>query len=405
MRVIIPKIIISLSCILFFIGNVDGQPAWADVNYANNDGNIRHDLDIYLPDSGTGPFPVVVYIHGGGWQDGNKSNVGGISPIIDEGYALVSINYRLTAEAIYPAQINDCKAAIRWMRANATTYNLDASRIGVIGTSAGGHLVALLGTSGDVTTHTVGDATMDIEGNVGGNLSYSSRVQAVSDWFGPTDFLKMNDFPGNIDHDAANSPESKLVGGPIQDNPNECALANPITYASKDDAPFLVIHGTADMSVPYNQSELLYQALQPLFDSAGTEITLHPVDGAGHGLGSTMSTETFNMMVEFFNRNIISSTSVKGFKSTSKGLIQLIKIYTSSYNSKLKIFYKVQFPGYVKLEIYNTKGKLVDIHVNAYKQAGDYRIFWNNYKHSAGTYFCKLTAGKYTETAKILLLE
>ena len=405
MRVIIPKIIISAFFALLLVGSVIAQPTWSDVNYANNDGNIRHNLDIYLPDSGTSPFPVVVYIHGGGWQGGSKENVGQISPIVDEGYALVSINYRLSAEAIFPAQINDCKAAIRWMRANATTYNLDASRIGVIGSSAGGHLVALLGTSGDITNHTVGDVTMDIEGDVGGNLTYSSRVQAVSDWFGPTDFLKMNDFPGNIDHDAPDSPESKFIGGPIQDNPDKCALANSITYASKDDAPLLMIHGTADMTVPYNQSELLYQALQPLFDSVGTEITLHPVDGAGHGLGSTMSAETFTMMVEFFNRNIISSTPVKGFELSPKGLIQLLKIYTISFNSNLKIFYKVKFAGYVKLEIYNTKGKLIDILVNEYKQAGDYRILLNNYKHSAGTYFCKLTAGKYTESANILLLE
>lgn len=405
MRVIIQKIIISVSFALLLVGNVIAQPTWSDVNYANNDGNIRHNLDIYLPDSGTSPFPVVVYVHGGGWQSGSKENVGQITPIVDEGYALVSINYRLSAEAIFPAQINDCKAAIRWMRANATTYNLDVSRIGVIGTSAGAHLVALLGTSGDITNHTVGDVTMDIEGDVGGNLSFSSRVQAVSDWFGPTDFLKMNDFPGNIDHDAPDSPESKFIGGPIQDNPDKCALADPITYASNDDAPFLMIHGTADMTVPYNQSELLYQALQPLFDSVGTEIALHPVDGAGHGLGSTMSAETFDMMVEFFNRNIISSTPIEEYESPLKNSVRLVKIHIKTLNSILKIFYQVQFPGYVKLEIYNTKGKLLNILVNEYKQEGDYRILLNNYKHSAGTYFCKLTAGKYTESAKILLLE
>ena len=113
MRVIISKIIISVSFALLLVGNVIAQPTWSDVNYANNDGNIRHNLDIYLPDSGTSPFPVVVYIHGGGWQGGSKENVGQISPIVDEGYALVSINYRLSAEAIFPAQINDCKAAIR----------------------------------------------------------------------------------------------------------------------------------------------------------------------------------------------------------------------------------------------------------------------------------------------------
>ncbi len=379
------------------------DPTWADINYAGNDGNVRHNLDIYLPDSGKGLFPVIVYIHGGGWQNGNKNNVDPVVPIVEKGYALVSINYRLSGEAVYPGQINDCKAAIRWIRAHADTYNLNASRIGVIGSSAGAHLGALLGTSGEVSSHTVGNVTMDIEGNVGGNSEFSSRVQAVSDWYGPTDFLKMSDFPGNIDHDAPDSPESKLIGGAIQENPDKCALADPITFASHDDAPLLIIHGTADMTVPYNQSELLYQALEPLFDSTGTEITLFPVDGAGHGFGSTMNEETFTMMADFFDRTINPSTAIKNAALLKKAPVILLKYYVNPINACINILYKQLSSGYIRVEMYNTAGKRCAILMDANMHAGIYTITWNPTTFSPGTYFCKLITDSYERAHKVLL--
>ncbi len=398
--------LVILSLVLLSTQTSDAQqidPTWSNVNYANNDGNVRHDLDIYLPDSGKGRFPVIVYIHGGGWQNGNKNNVDPVVPIIEKGYALVSINYRLSGEAVYPAQINDCKAAIRWIRAHADTYNLNASRIGVIGSSAGAHLVALLGTSGDISSHTVGNVTMDIEGNIGGNSGYSSRVQAVSDWYGPTDFLKMSDFPSNIDHDAPDSPESKLIGGSIQENPDKCALADPITFASHDDAPLLIIHGTADMTVPFNQSELLYQALEPLFDSTGTEITLFPVDGAGHGFGSTMNDETFTMMADFFDRTINPSTAIKNGALSKKTPALLLKYYVNPINATINILYKQLSSGYTRIEMYNTAGKRCAILVDANMHAGIHTIIWNPAMYSSGTYFCKLITGGYESTHKVLL--
>lgn len=401
-------LILSLSTIagLVFTGNAQTiDPTWDDVNYANNDGNIRHNLDIYLPETGSGPFPVVVYIHGGGWQSGNKKNVGPVSPIVEEGYALVSINYRLSAEAFYPEQINDCKAAIRWIRANEETYQLDAERIGVIGSSAGAHLAELLGTSGDITTYTVGSVTMDIEGDIGGNLNFSSRVQAVSDWFGPTDFLRMNDFPGDIDHDAPTSPESKLIGGPIQENPDKCALADPITYASEDDSPFLIVHGTADMTVPYNQSELLYQALQPIFDPIGTEITLRPVEGAGHGFGGTMTTETYTLMIEFFDRTIKNVTTIGDDEFPNVKMKNQLKYFIHTFSSRMDISYQLNSSANVRLEIYNSKGECESILDNTYRQAGIYTIHWNTSVYSSGTYFCTFTAGDYRISDKILLLK
>ena len=189
-------------------------------------------------------------MHGGAWRGGSKERNPALR-FLDKGYAVAGINYRLSQHALFPAQIQDCKAAIRWLRTHAPQYGCDGNRVGVWGSSAGGHLVALLGTTGDVPTF-----------DTGPNLTVSSRVQAVCDWFGPTDFLRMNDVLGAMDHDAADSPESRLVGGPIQENREAVVRANPISYITFDDPPFLIMHGDQDQLVPPNQSELLYHALQ-----------------------------------------------------------------------------------------------------------------------------------------------
>jgi len=240
-------------------------------------------LDLYLPERATGLLPVILWVHGGAWRGGNKEN----SPAIRQagrGYAAASINYRLSQEAIFPAQIEDCKAAVRWLRANAARYNLDPNRIGVWGASAGGHLVALLGTSGGVK---------DLEGDLG-NANYSSRVQAVVDFFGPTDFLEMGKFPSKIAHYAPDSPESQLLGGPVLENKEKARRANPITYISKDDPPFLIMHGDQDQSVPLNQSELLTEALK----KAGIEVTCEVVRGAGHGFGGPQINATVDAFLD-----------------------------------------------------------------------------------------------------------
>ena len=160
--------------------------------------------------------------------------------------------------------------AVRWLRANAETYRLDPNRFAVWGSSAGGHLVAMLGTAGEVAEFEVGE-----------NLKMSSRVQAVVDYFGPTDFLQMDtqSLPDGLVHDAPDSPESQLVGGPIQEHKDRVARANPITYVSKDDSSFLIIHGDQDKLVPYHQSVLLKDALE----KAGVPVTFYRVEGGGHG--------------------------------------------------------------------------------------------------------------------------
>lgn len=242
----------------------------SDLVYASVQGRSLL-LDVYAPATKPAePVPVVVWVHGGGWRGGSKDGVNRSLPILATGYGLVSVGYRLSGEAVFPAAIADVKAAVRWVRANAARYGFDPARLGAWGSSAGGHLVALLGTAHDMEAW---DAVHEE------NAGISSRPDAVCNWFGPTDFLRMNDFPGRIDHDAPDSPESRFIGKPIQDHPEEVQRANPVTYATGDDPPMLLMHGELDQAVPYNQSELLHAALQ----RAGVDSTLYMVKGADHG--------------------------------------------------------------------------------------------------------------------------
>jgi acetyl esterase/lipase len=264
-----------------------GVKRTADLEYARV-GDKKLLLDLYLPEKAEGPLPVIVGIYGGAWMGGSKEQAQGIR-LSGRGYAVVTFNYRLSGEAIFPAQIQDCKAAVRWVRANARKYNLDPDRIGAIGHSAGGHLSSLLGTSTGVKEFEKGD-----------NLDFSSGVQAVCALSGPTDFLQMDAHAPKgafLKHDPANSPESRLIGGAIQENKEKVARANPITYASKESPPFLLIHGDADPVVPAHQAELLNEALM----KAGVEVRLHLVKGAGHGVGG----KEVNVMIdEFFDKHL-----------------------------------------------------------------------------------------------------
>ena len=258
-------------------------------------------LDIYQVQGQEVPCPVIVWIHGGAWRGGDKHTCRA-AYMAQRGYAVVSINYRLSSEATFPAQIHDCKAAIRWIRANAAKYNFDPEAIGVWGSSAGGHLVALLGTTADVK---------ELEGDLG-NLEHSSRVQAVCDWFGPTDFLQMDKAvggKGRMLHDAPDSPESKLVGGPIQENKEKVAVANPITYITEDRPlpPFRIMHGEQDFVVAMNQSELLHQALK----NVGADVRFHIVKGGGHGFrGAEVNiAELEKMVARFFDKHLKKKTA------------------------------------------------------------------------------------------------
>lgn len=230
-------------------------------------------LDLYLPESAARPMPVVVWIYGGAWRAGSKDDgqTRGALWLTEHGYAVAAFNYRLSQEAKFPAQIHDAKAAVRWLRRHAGEHGLDPERIGAWGASAGAHLAALLGVSAGVA---------ELEGPEH-DAEVSTRVQAVVDFFGPTDFLQMDAhaLPGGMKHDPADSPESRLIGGPIQENREKAARANPVTYVDRGDAPFLILHGERDPLVPVHQSELLFEALR----KAGVAASFYKIAGAGHG--------------------------------------------------------------------------------------------------------------------------
>lgn len=272
------------------------QPDFADINYAGDDLE-GHKLDIYLPKDGKEKHPLIVVIYGSAWFSNNFKNAAYMSlgkPLTDAGYAVACINHRSSGDAKYPAQINDVKGAIRHLRANAEKYGLDTSFLGVTGFSSGGHLSAMAGVTNDMKTRTVGDVTIDIEGNIGGNLDQSSAVDAVVDWFGPVDMARMENCETVK---GADSPEAALIGGAPAENMDMVALISPITYISESTAPMLVIHGNADNVVPFCQGKYFSEELK----KAGKLDKFIPVEGGQHG-PVTFNEETFKEMVDFFNK-------------------------------------------------------------------------------------------------------
>jgi len=253
-----------------------GVTALRDLEYAQVDGKSLR-LDLYLPERSATKPPLLVWIHGGGWTAGSKA---GVNPcflrLTGEGYAVASSEYRLAGLATHPRQIHDCKGAIRWLRANAEKYGYDVARVGVGGASAGGHLSLLVGLSGGVK---------ELEGDVGGHLDQSSRVDAVVDFFGPSAlglFARQSERLRRME-------ASKVFES-----------ASPATYISKDDPPVLIFHGDADNTVPLGQSEYLHKRLQ----EAGLESSLHVIEGAGHGGPKFNDDQQCALIRAFFAKHI-----------------------------------------------------------------------------------------------------
>ena len=244
-------------------------------------------LDLYLPEDRSEPVPVVVFVHGGGWKNGSRKSAEKTAAWLTEhGIAVASIDYRLTDVAMWPAQINDCYAAVRWVRDHAEEYGLDGDHIGAWGTSAGGHLVALMGTraySGEETT--------------------SSRVQAVCDWFGPSELMTMppnNVGDGRTAEDVAKSNGAKLLGATVREVPKLAADASGFDHVTSDDPPFLIMHGDKDPGVPLEQSQKLHARLV----NAGVGSRLHVVEGAGHGGKQFSTAESRSIVAQFFKRTL-----------------------------------------------------------------------------------------------------
>lgn len=260
-----------------------GARKLADLEYSRAAGRPLR-LDLYLPEQATNPLPVLVWIHGGAWKSGSK-NWCPIAPLVTNGIAIASIEYRLSSEAKFPAQIMDCRAAIRWLRAQATAHQLDPERIGVFGASAGGHLAALLGTATGVR-----------EWDVGPHLDQSSRVRCVVAFYPPTD---LDELTGSwFWRRVPFSDVGRLIGGAVQDNRDRVATANPANYVSRQTPPFFMLHGDRDRLVPLRQSELLQAALKRV----GVPVHLEIVRGKGHAIGPPP--EAVPRLTEFLNREL-----------------------------------------------------------------------------------------------------
>ncbi|MEQ1843064.1 MAG: alpha/beta hydrolase [Verrucomicrobiales bacterium] len=266
------------------------------------DGDEAQRLDLYLPEqTPEKPLPLIVHIHGGGWQGGSKFPCPFIEMVL-KGYIVASVEYRFSQKAKFPAQIQDCQAAIRWLRANHEKYAIDPGKVGVVGGSAGGHLSALVGTSGGAKIFPI----------VGGHEDQSDRVQAVCDIYGPADFTTVvaqaaadtnvkNVFQFNLQKD----PYSSLIGVPLEDQAKSQAVS-PVTYISEDDPPVLILHGTHDALVPYAQSVQFAGALK----AKGVPVWLQTLPGSGHG-GPAFGKPALRQLMQSFFEKYLKGANVE----------------------------------------------------------------------------------------------
>ena len=257
--------------------------------YAQLQGRALH-LDLYRP-PGQQPAPLIIWIHGGSWYSGDKADPPAL-PLLRDGYAVASVEYRYSSEAPFPAQIYDVKAAVRFLRANAARFGLDPDRFGAWGESAGGHLAALLGAT---------SVRGELEGREGVS-GVSSRVQAVCDWYGPTDLLKINgQMPDGADnYDDPGSPVSILLGGPAPRNRKKARQASPIKYVTWGAPPFFIMHGDADDIVPIEQSKALVRALK----RAKVDVQFVVVEDGGHSGDAYFTAQRLAEVRKFFDRHL-----------------------------------------------------------------------------------------------------
>lgn len=288
----------------------EGIRAYRNVPYVGH-GHERQKLDLYLPVASTAPLPVILWVHGGAWNKGSKDSANAYRErFVERGYAVASIGYRLSPDAPFPAQLEDCKSAVRWLRAHAQELNLDADHIAVWGASAGGHLAALLAATGHRRDFDRGE-----------HLEHSSAVQAAVVYFGPVDLASII---GNLDREA--EPEWKdevislLIGASAKAPANRTLLdrANPLKHLTAGAPPFLLFHGTADTVVKPEHSELLYQGLV----ERGVPVHLVTVRGAGHNPREFPSSVVLPVIADFFARHLQGNPAAANWPAAARSEVQ-----------------------------------------------------------------------------------
>lgn len=269
---------------------------FVDINYAN-DNQSYHNLDIYLPKEKKDSYPVIIHIYGSAWFSNNSKGAADINTIcaayLNAGYAVVTPNHRASTEAKFPAQINDIKAVVRFVRANANKYHFDTSFIATSGFSSGGHLASLTATTRNEKQPNIDGYTIDLEGNVGIYTNYSSSVDAACDWSGPIDLQNMDCGEGMK---MPTSPEEVILGVPMKGNENRYKALSAHTYIDPTDPPIIVCHGKKDNVVPFCQGEIFYNALKA--KNVTTDFIV--VEEGGHGF-NMYSKEVLDKAIGFIN--------------------------------------------------------------------------------------------------------
>lgn len=301
----IPKVEIIRSKLSTFPPDPEAYTAcikrkWLDIPYA---GLLeREKLDIYLPEPGDGPFPVIVWLHGGAWVWGYKNDqqLNTVLEGLRYGYAVISAGYSLSNEAEFPTQVREVKAAIRWIKANGVKYSLDTEKIALFGASAGGHLAALAGTSAEIA---------DLEDLSMGNPQYSSKVQAVAVWCAPVDFLSLDDqfrdagIQDPLEHNTEDSFVSLYMGDRIANIKEKVEAANAMLYITADTPPFYIQHGLEDSQVPVQQSINLSDKLKKIAGS--DKVRLELLKGVGHhGCPEFETKEHITKLLSFLDKHL-----------------------------------------------------------------------------------------------------
>jgi len=382
---------LSLIILLLAALTVSAQnltPTYSNVDYVGN-GNSKQMLDLYIPAGVTAPTALIIHIHGGAFMMGSKGT--GEQPsfvtLFNNGYICADINYRLSGDTLWPAQIHDCKAAVRFLKVHAAQYHIDTCKIGVIGESAGGNLVSMLGTTGGVA---------ELEGLHLGSANATSRVQAVVDLFGPINFLTMDAealaLGFVINTNSATSPESRLMGAPVQTIPELVTLANPTTYISADDAAFFISAGDVDRNIPYTQGQNLCAALAPVIGSPRASFEL--MAGQGHG-GSFWHNATQDAKyLTFFNTWLDGNCATVGTVD-ERYIQQNLNIYPNPSEQQ----FTVQLPQdkAFDLHIVDITGRMV---MTKNDISGDQTF--NGSSFNTGIYLVRATSEKMILTGRLM---
>ncbi len=371
---------------------------YSNVDYVGNN-NSKQMLDLYIPSNVTNPTPVIIHIHGGAFMMGAKGDQTTFATFYNNGYICADINYRLSGDSLWPAQLYDCKAAVRYLKANASLYHIDTNKIGIIGESAGSYLAVMLGVTGNVPS---------LEGYHLGNTNVTSKVHAVVDLFGPTNFLLMDGYEptgcASANHNAANSPESRLLGCALTTCPDLVLAASPMTYLDSLDACFFISCGTQDCTVAPNSSIV--------FDEALTSLGLYHIfelaEGQGHGGSYWHSTAQDTKYLTFFNENLTGATSVGSSYNNNIEIPNnfiLEDNYPNPFNPTTTIGYGLPEDMDIDLTIYDMLGNEIVKLVSGKMSAGYHTAVFEATGFASGNYIYAINSAHYKAAKKLTILK